>query len=60
MPVVNVDVQATVVWSQELAITMRHVNLTETLVGVMRGIAQAARGEGAEIDPSALPTDDDK
>jgi hypothetical protein len=46
-------------WSAAPDVPMKHVNLTDTLQSVMRGIAQAARGEGVEIDPDTLPTDDD-
>jgi hypothetical protein len=46
-------------WSAPVLVPIQHVNLTDTLASIMRGIAQAARGEGREIDVSKLPTDDD-
>lgn len=48
-------------WSPSMSVPIQHVNLTETetLASVMRGIAQAARREGKEINANKLPTDDD-
>ena len=45
-------------WSPTSEVPVTHSNLTQTHEAVMRGIAQAARGEGSEIDPRGLPTDD--
>jgi hypothetical protein len=58
MPTLNTQVPISG-WSPPLKVTVQHVNLTEILESVMRGIAQAARGELKEIDVSKLPTDDD-
>jgi len=57
MPVVHIEYP--VQWSQQVTVQSQHANLTETLESVMRGIAQAGRGEGTYIDASTLPTDDD-
>ncbi len=48
-------------WSKPLSVTMKQANLTEVISdSIMRGIAQAARGEGTVIDINALPHDDDE
>lgn len=46
-------------WSPELKVPIQHVNLSETLSSIMRGIDQAARGEGKIVDPSTLPIEDE-
>lgn len=47
-------------WSPTLDIPMRHVNLSETLSSIQRGIDQAAKGEGKDLDPRGLPTADNE
>jgi hypothetical protein len=47
-------------WSEPLKVPMSHLNLSQTLSSALRGIDQAARGEGTVIDVSKLPTDDDE
>ena len=56
----DLSTEVPVNWSVPINVPPQHVNLTGTLASVMRGIEQAARGEGTEIDVSKLPTDDDK
>jgi hypothetical protein len=48
-----------ITWSQSTDFPIRHVTLPEVMESVARGIEQAAKGEGVEIDPKDLPTDDD-
>lgn len=47
-------------WSKPLNVPFeQHVNLSETLASIQRGIDQAARGEGTYLETKDLPTDDD-
>jgi hypothetical protein len=48
-----------ITWSQSTDFPISHVTLPEVMESVARGIEQAAKGEGVEIDPKDLPTDDD-
>ena len=48
-----------VTWSATTSVPIEHVELPNVIESVVRGIEQAARGEGVEIDTKNLPTDDD-
>jgi hypothetical protein len=58
MPTLIESTETPVDWSPPLKVDVKQVNLTETLQNVLRGIAQAAKNEGKEIDVDKLPTDD--
>ena len=51
-----------VTWSKEIRadLILRDATLTDTIGAVMRGVERIVKGEGVEVDPDDLPTDDDE
>ena len=48
-----------VTWSLSTDVPISHIELPDVMQSIARGIEQAARGEGVEIDPDKLHIDDD-
>ena len=61
MTTVSASTEQKVTWSEKTDQPSRlmHMTLPDVIESVMRGVEQAAKGEGVEIDPDDLPTDDD-